>query len=251
MTWLGKVVGGTIGFAFGGPIGAVAGAAFGHMFDDGDTKALQTGNRAVLSPDERAQMAFFVGTFSMLAKLIKADGHVSKPELKSVQQFMINDLHLNETSRQAAESIFTAALNSSESFESFAAAFYQQFYQQNQLLELVVDILLRVSIADGALTSKEEKLIRSAVHVFQFNEDTYLKIKSRYVSDSDRYYTILGCAETDSDAQVKSRYRSLVRDFHPDTIASKGLPDEFITFANNKFMEIQEAYEMVKKERNL
>ena len=43
----------------------------------------------------------------------------------------------------------------------------------------------------------------------------------------------------------------MVRDFHPDTIASKGLPEEFIQFANDKFREIQEAYEMIKKERNM
>jgi DnaJ like chaperone protein len=252
MTWLGKMLGGTIGFAVGGPIGAVAGAAFGHMFDDGNTTLdLQRRNQQVLSPDESAQMAFFVGSFSMLAKLTKADGQVTKPELKSVQEFMTNDLNLNDTSRQAAENIFKAALNSSESFESFAVQFYQQFHQQNQLLELVVDILVRVSVADGYMNANEERLILSAIHIFQFNEDAYQKIKARYISDSDQYYTILGCSKTDSDAQIKSRYRTLVRDFHPDTIASKGLPEEFVTFANDKFVEIQQAYEMVKKERNL
>jgi len=251
MTWMGKVVGGAIGFALGGPLGAVAGAAFGHMFDDGSNQNLLSKNQSMLSPDERSQMAFFIASFSMLAKLIKVDGQVNEAELKSVQQFMIRDLQLNGPSRQAAEDIFNAALNTPESFESFAVQFYQYFNTQPQLLELMIDILFRVSLADGAMEANEEKLIRSAVRIFQFSDAAYYNLKSRYVSASDRYYAILGCTKNDSDAQIKSRYRSLVRDYHPDTIASKGLPEEFIKFANDKFQEIHEAYEMVKKERNL
>ena len=34
MGWLGKIVGGTIGFALGGPLGAIGGAALGHTFDE-------------------------------------------------------------------------------------------------------------------------------------------------------------------------------------------------------------------------
>ncbi len=40
-------------------------------------------------------------------------------------------------------------------------------------------------------------------------------------------------------------------DYHPDTIASKGLPEEFTKFANDKFREIQEAYEVVTKEKGV
>ena len=40
-----------------------------------------------------------------------------------------------------------------------------------------------------------------------------------------------------------------MKDFHPDTIISKGLPEEFIHFATKRFREIREAYETIKKER--
>jgi len=253
MSWLGKVVGGTIGFAIGGPVGAVAGAAFGHMFVDEDAAGTRTivkgSNR--LSNGETAQMTFFVASFSMLAKLIRSDGQVTEPEIQTVRQFMIDDLHLNAQSRLAAEHIFRAAMDSNESFENFAIQFYQHFNNQPQLLELMMDILFRVALADGALQVAEERLIKSAAGIFKFSDNAYLKLKSRYAPDSDKYYTILGCSNSDSDDKIKSQYRKMVRDFHPDTIASKGLPEEFVTFANDKFLEIHEAYEMVKKERGL
>ena len=42
----------------------------------------------------------------------------------------------------------------------------------------------------------------------------------------------------------------MVKEFHPDTIMAKGLPEEFIQFATQRFQEIQEAYESIRKERN-
>jgi DnaJ like chaperone protein len=42
----------------------------------------------------------------------------------------------------------------------------------------------------------------------------------------------------------------LVKDYHPDVIISKGLPEEFIEFAEKRFREIQESYEKIRQERN-
>jgi len=251
MGWLGKAVGGTIGFAMGGPLGAVAGAVFGHMFDGSDEKLQLIGERSPGSAGEQAQMAFFVASFSMLAKLAKADGGVTDAEMQSIRQFMAQDLNLNAQSRQAAEQIFQAALQTPQSFDAFAGQFYQHFARQPQLLELMIDILFRVSVADGALHESEEQLILSAVRIFHLTETDYQKIKSRYIKNTEKFYAALGCSSSDSNDTIKKQYRKLVRDYHPDTIAAKGLPEEFEKFANDKFREIQEAYEAVSKERRL
>ena len=80
MSWFGKIVGGTIGMALGGPLGAIAGAAFGHFFDKANQVYLEGGGPR-LSPVEGAQMTFFVATFSMLAKIARADGRVTRETL--------------------------------------------------------------------------------------------------------------------------------------------------------------------------
>ena len=196
-------------------------------------------------------MAFFVAAFSMLAKLSKADGRVSEAEMNAVRQFMARELNLNAQSRQAAEQIFQTALDTPQSFEDYAAQFYQHFSAQPQLLEFMVDIFLRVSVADGVLQDAEERLILSAVRIFRINESDYQKIKFQYVKDTEKYYATLGCNSSDSDEAIKKQYRKLVRDYHPDTIASKGLPDEFVKFANDKFRQIQEAYDAVREERGI
>lgn len=250
MSWMGKLVGGAIGFVLGGPIGAVAGATFGHAFDINDDQQPSIQN-SVLSSGETSQLTFFVATFSMLAKLAKVDGRISEEEIDSIRAFMVKDLNLDAQSQNVAIRIFNAAIESPEPFSGFAAQFYNQFQAQSQFLELMIDILLRVSVADGRMSEKEESLILEAVGIFRFNQDAYRRIKSKYVDDIQKYYSILNSEKSDSNEQIKKQYRKLVFEYHPDTIASKGLPEEFTKFANDKFREIQEAYEMVRKERGM
>ncbi|MBU1171130.1 MAG: TerB family tellurite resistance protein [Proteobacteria bacterium] len=248
MGWLGKVIGGTIGFALGGPLGAIAGAVFGHSFD-GQMVPTPGAGRPRLSKNEQTQMVFFVAVFSMLAKMAKADGRICENEYETVEKFIKNELHLNSESRKIALTIFKAAADSQENFESFAYQFYEHFHSQPGFLDFILDVLIRVSASDGTLSDEEEHLLLSAVHIFNYPTEAYLALKAKYIDKGIDYHAILGCTRQDTDAFVKKQYRKLVSEYHPDKIASKGLPDEFVTFASNKFREIQEAYEKVKHER--
>ena len=248
---IGKIVGGTIGFALGGPLGAVAGAVFGHAFDSENSIPPQYDGRSRLSMVEESQLAFFVATFSMLAKLAKADGVVAKEEIQVVQSFAVEDLGLDAANREVAFNIFHTALNSPASFEDFAHQFYNHFQNQPQLMEMMIDILLRVAVSDGALDLAEETLILSAARTFNFSQTRLEQLKSKYAASSDQHYHVLGCDRRDSDEEIKRKYRHLVQTYHPDKIAAKGLPDEFIQLAQDKFREIQSAYEKIKKERGI
>lgn len=255
MGLLGKIVGGTIGFALGGPLGAVAGAVFGHAFDINEQKYLEGGETPRPQSGEAAQFTFFVATFSMLGKLARVDGQVSPEEIRSVENFMQNDLRLDAQSRRVAMEIFHAAGRSGDSFEAFARQFYSNFSGQPQLLDLLIDILLRVALADGVMSPAEERLIRTAAGIFQFSETQYRQFFSRHsqstTPQADKHYDVLGASPSDSDESLKSLYRRKVAEFHPDKIASKGLPDEFTKFAEEKFREIQDAWEHIKKARNI
>jgi len=250
MGWMGNLVGGTIGFALGGPLGAIFGAAFGHAFDTG-TELDKADNRQRLSSVEQHQLTFFVAAFSMLAKLAQSDGRVSQEEIDSIEGFMAKDLRLNTESRQAAGNIFRTALNAPGTFDDFARQFYGQFHDQPQMLEVMIDILLRVAVSDGSMTHSEEQLIQSAVNTFNFSTVRYEQLKSQYVNTADKAYAVLGCSPDDTDDQVKRCYRHRVQEYHPDKIAAKGLPDEFTRFAQDKFREIQEAWEQIKAARNI
>jgi DnaJ like chaperone protein len=192
-----------------------------------------------------------LAAFSMLAKLAQADGRVTQEEIDSIESFMEKDLRLNAESRNAAVNIFRTALNAPGTFADFARQFYSQFHQQPQMIELMIDILLRVAVSDGSLTQGEESLILSAVNTFNFSTGRYEQLKSQYIRTADKAYAVLGCSPDDADDQVKRCYRQRVQEYHPDKIAAKGLPDEFTRFAQDKFREIQEAWEQIKAARDI
>ncbi len=61
-----------------------------------------------------------------------------------------------------------------------------------------------------------------------------------------KHYETLGVSPDASAADIKKAYRQKVGEYHPDRIEGKGLPPEFIKFANDKLAEINAAYAAVK-----
>ncbi|MDZ7685822.1 MAG: DnaJ domain-containing protein [Gammaproteobacteria bacterium] len=106
--------------------------------------------------------------------------------------------------------------------------------------------------ADGELHDAEDEMILIAVRVFGI-EDEYEQIKHRFTGapdDIERYYEILGCERGDDLTTVKKKYRKLAMEYHPDRIQSRGMAPEFADAAEEKFKEIQHAYDMVEKDKS-
>jgi DnaJ like chaperone protein len=86
-------------------------------------------------------------------------------------------------------------------------------------------------------------------HMFDGANMAFERIPSANTRSSDHAYAVLECAPTDSDVKIKQAYRQRVREFHPDAIAARGLPEEHIRIAQDKFTEIRNAYDIIQKER--
>ena len=251
MAWMGKLFGGSLGFMFGGPLGMIAGIAFGHMFDKAGS--LVPGEQYHASQDQ-SQMMFFVGAFSMLARIASIDGAVTANERQKVQEFIRADLRLGLQAEEAAWKVFDAALTGEGTFEQFASQFYQNFAHAPNILQLMVDIFYRVAAADGRITSSEEALIRRAALIFRLPAsfvDALSRNYGGFASAGERSYAILGLTQAASDEEVKRAYRKMSIEFHPDTLAAKGMGEEFLTHATAKFREIQGAYDSIKQERGM
>ncbi|MGE4583106.1 MAG: TerB family tellurite resistance protein [Sphaerochaeta sp.] len=258
MAWLGKLFGGAVGFMFGGPLGMIAGIAFGHMFDKageyGDQQTPYANAGTPYTSLDREQMLFFVGAFSMLARIASADGTVSANERQKVVEFIRQDLRLGPREEDAALRVFDAALTGGGTFDQFASQFYQNFSHAPNILQLMIDIFYRVAAADGSISRTEEDMIRRAAQLFRIPESFVEMLCNRYggcVDASEKAYATLNLNRNATDDEVKRAYRKLSIEFHPDTLASKGMGEEFLGHATAKFREIQQAYEAIKKERGI
>jgi len=246
MGWFGKIAFGSMGMLFGGPLGAIAGAALGHhLVDKRDNLSEQ---RTTFGQTEQAQAAYFVSIFSILGKLAKADGRISRGEIAVVDEF-ISHMNMPEHEKLFARKVFNEAKSSPYSIDDFAIQLYQINRHQPTVLFSFMDVLFKLAAADGQFHPAEESALNRIKDIFQINEQQFNTIKTVYFKDVDRYYKTLNCGPESTNEEIKTNYKKLVKDFHPDTIISKGLPEEFLQFATNRFQEIQEAYEKIRKER--
>ncbi|MFC2821442.1 MAG: DnaJ domain-containing protein [Sphaerochaeta sp.] len=262
MSWLGKIIGGTIGFFLGGPLGLIAGAVFGHMIDRGSDYEKSGGESSDAGYSgrhffsntgySRSQMVFFVGAFSMLAKLASSDGPVTDAERSKIEEFMVNDLNLSGRSLQYARSVFNQALVQDASFENLAEQFYSNFRSSPQILNLMIDIFYRVAMVDGTVSAAESRLIDYAVRVFRISDSIHESIRQNHrVRGASKAYALLGLTENATEAEIKKAYRKKILEYHPDTVAAKGMADEFKEYATKRFREVQEAYETICRERGI
>ena len=112
------------------------------------------------------------------------------------------------------------------------------------------DLLFRIAAADGTFHPAEEAALERIKEIFQISDNQFNNLKATYFKDTNKYYKLLNCTPDSSEEEIRSNYKKLVKDFHPDTIVSKGLPEEFTDFATKRFQEIQDAYEHIRRERN-
>lgn len=253
MGWLSGIIGGGLGAMIAGPFGAIMGAAIGATMGGGQKQLHRIGG---FDPSQQRQAIFFTAAFSMVGKLAKADGHVSADEIATIDKICKEALKLDAQARSYAINVFTQAKDTPESFTDYARQFGQMFGQDQQLCQFMMSFLFEVAMADGDLHPQEEAMLLEAKTAFGINESIYQSLYSRYVglhssaTSLSKHYENLEVAQNASDAEVKKAYRQKAMEFHPDKIEGKGLPPEFIKFANDRLAEINESYDTIMAARN-
>ena len=129
----------------------------------------------------------------------------------------------------------------------------QIFFLSNNKSALVMfyELLFELSMADGYLDPTEEKILNEAIPIFGLDPDLFNLNKRKFGADISDAYAVLGVTKDMSYKEIKTAYQRKRKEFHPDTLLSKGLPDELLEKAKEKFIEIQAAYEEIEKKNKL
>jgi DnaJ like chaperone protein len=64
-------------------------------------------------------------------------------------------------------------------------------------------------------------------------------------------YVVLGVARSTPAEEIRATWKRLMRENHPDSLAARGVPAEFIARANEKVARINAAWDRIKRERGL
>jgi DnaJ like chaperone protein len=255
MTYWGKIIGGVAGFAVGGPAGALFGAALGHAADEGVVSSIAA--RAL--PFEAAKMAallgrrdqiFAVSVTVLAAKLAKCDGAVTRAEIDMFKRsFSIPDSSLAEIGR-----LFDRSRESAAGYESYALQLGQAFADNRILLEQVLAGLYQIARADGPVNADETEFLERVARRFRLDATSAGRAEKGSAAPAqpaEDVYAMLGLDRTASDETIRARWKALMRENHPDSLAARGVPQAMIDASSDRVARINAAYDTIKRERKL
>jgi DnaJ like chaperone protein len=189
MGWFGKLTFGSLGLLLGGPLGAIAGAALGHHLVDRRSDLAQQRINSGQGPGfgrvEQTQAAYFISLFSILGKLSKIDGAVTRDEIALVQAF-IDSLPIGDGEKQFARQVFNEAKESPYAIEDFATQLFQAAKNQPPLLDSFYNLLFQLAAADGKFHSAEETALKKIQAIFNISDKQYEDIKAVYFKNTDK-----------------------------------------------------------------
>ncbi len=257
MGYWGKLLGGAAGLVMGGPFGAVMGAALGHAADQGAIPRMRMPSGFGLNNARMAAMLggrdqlFAVGVVVLSAKLAKCDGAVVREEIDAFKrQFRIPPEAVRDVGR-----MFDAARDSPDGFEQYAAQLGDAFADTPGVLEDVLAALFAIARADKPVNGRELDFLHRVHGRFGLGVVAWDRARGaapRFRPEpTDDAYAVLGVARTAPDDEVRAAWKALVRANHPDSLASRGVPKEFIASATDKVAGINAAYDRIKRERGL
>lgn len=239
----GKWVGGGLGWAFGGPIGGLIGFMFGSMFDGGSKPGQQghpyQGGAQTLSGD------FSMSLLVLSAAVMKADGAIKKAELDYVRRFFNQNFGVEKSNQQmlVLRELIKKDINIQD--VSHQIGQYMDYSSRLQLLHY----LFGIALADGIVDQTEVEMIQNISGFMRISASDYESVKAMFVKDTGSAYKILEVSPDATDEELKKAYKKMAVKYHPDKVSHLG--EEVFKAAEDKFQELNGAYEEIKKQRGI
>ena len=236
-----KWIAGGIGWAFGGPIGAIIGFAIGSMLDGASNdNRLGPGSE---QPSGRGD--FNVSLLVLSAAVMKANGKVKKSELEYVKQFLVGQF-----GAQHAKELLIALRDMLDKPIPLNQVTAQISMNMPSAMRLqLMQYLFGIAKADGIVDQRELKLLQQISNGLRLSSADFNSLKSMFYADSASHYDVLNLKKTASETEIKKAYRKLAVEYHPDKVMNLG--EEYQKAAKEKFQKVQEAYEQIKLERGI
>ena len=176
---------------------------------------------------------------------MKADNKMLKSELNFVKNFLSKQFSQNEVRNFMI--LFKDIIKQDYPLRDVCKQIVRSMDHPSRL-ELV-HILFGLSNSDGQIDTSEINLLGTISGYLNINKNDFNSIKAMFIENTESAYKILGLDSKSNNSEIKLAYRKMAAKFHPDKVAHLG--EEFTKVAEEKFKAINDAYQKIKKERNL
>ena len=236
-----KWVAAVIGYSFLRFPGAILGFMVGGFFEFLSKNSLQIRTSSyAINPE-----TFQLNLLALSALIIKADGKVQKKELDFVRSFFIG-----QYGKERADSIFktfnTQIKKETQHLDQLTQVFVQQTAYETRLQ--ILHFLFGIANADGNISDVELQKLSQVASGMRLRLADFESIKAMFVKNTDNAYKILEIDSNASQDEIKSAYRKMAKKYHPDKL--RGQDPAMIKGAEEKFREVQKAYETLMHQKN-
>ncbi|NKI31029.1 TerB family tellurite resistance protein [Croceivirga thetidis] len=242
--WLAAIIGFSIRGFFGAVLGFFVGSALDNLFQGnrgGAQTIFQDLTRQQVTPAD-----FELNLLSLCSIVIKADGQVSQRELDYVRQYFVATY-----GKERANSIFRT-FNEVIKKREISAQRICQYLNQRTRYEVrlqLLHFLFGIAQADGQVSQAEINKLNELAGFFRIGSRDFSSIKAMFFKDADQAYKILEIQKSASNDEVKKAYRQMAKKYHPDRVVTEN--EAIKKGAEEKFKEVQKAYETIQKERGI
>jgi DnaJ like chaperone protein len=239
-----KWIGASLGWSFGGPIGAIIGMALGSVVDAMGRGNTGTKTRSVYQRTRTQSGDFEVSLLILASIVIKADGKQDQRELNFVRQQFVG-MYGKERANHAFK-LFKGINEQKNISTRQVCVQIKQMMDHPSRLQLL-HFLFGIAKADGIVVESEVKSIHAIANYLGISPRDFESIKAMFYSNKENAYKILEINKTATESEIKKAYRKMAKKYHPDKVMHLG--KEHQKGAQEKFRQVQEAYEQLQKER--
>ncbi len=199
------------------------------------------------STSATSRIAFTIAVVALSAKMSKADGVATDAEARAFErQFSVPETELANVRR-----LYALASQDVAGFESYAGQASRLLADDPDLKLAVLECLFHIASADGVLHPAEDDYLAKVSAILGVSDCELRCMRRAFIADPDSPYEVLDVAPDAPMAEIRTRYRDLVKSHHPDLLVSKGVPAEFLAAASRRLAAITAAYELIEVERGL
>ncbi|MDF1876623.1 TerB family tellurite resistance protein [Sulfurimonas sp. SAG-AH-194-L11] len=207
---------------------------------------------------KRSELGLFV---ALVAKVAKADGKVDALEAQLIG-IMFDDISAvfpePQKTKQILKDIFKEEKDRSGDTEDIAHQLASVIKRDRAKTQQFMGFLIQLAFIDGECSSEEEDVLQTIAEALEFDPNAYHAIFDQFEqmmknvtpkANIEDAYKVLGVSKDDDMKVIKKAYRKLVRQYHPDIIASQGKDEAYMQEATKKTQEINQAYEMIQEHK--
>ena len=252
------VIGAIVGAIIKGFPGLLLGALIGYGISIVLRKSVSGGLRI-------AQSQLIDSTFAVMGALCKADNVVTRNEINAVEQ-VFRMFNLRGEQRERAKAAFDRGKQADFDLDAAVDQFARISRGRGPLLQLFLQVQCLAVAADGRIDDAEHTMLLRIARRLGLSDTDVAQLEALLRASAggpsatggkptqDRLadaYAALGITPEASPAEIKRAYRKLISQSHPDKLASRGLPESMRAVAEERSRELNAAYDLIKKSRNI